>query len=479
MNIIGWAPEHEECNSSLNGAASSSQAVDFDPLQSQESLFMDQPARLAPGSPLGSEYSRTATPESPGQQPAGKRGEPDWVPRPQNSFFIFRGEFIKKHQRGGSEAGTASPDTADKSLSRRAGDAWKRLSPEEKAEYGRRADAEKVRHAREHPDYRYRPTRTGKRKNRRPDTQPHKKMKMIPSTASSNSRLLPARHKALRAHTASPGHIEGPFGTFQPHPQAPQEPLLESRRRSISVPPPFAFQRHQQPHLALGAVPHGLRRAMSYREPSHNTPGHLASSSMMYDELIYPEDAVSPATEFDYRHLPAHPYHPGPFQRPIHPEFTYNVSPLATVSASLANWNGHEIRHAPVAIPPPLPPPLLLNQSWTAESTLGDASSPSSNGASQVHSPAGTQPPVLLQPELEYIPDDHQPAIAHEFPLYVPVHDTPLGEYSLEAAARASALEHFDAGLAQSASHGNGEYLYFDMPIAEEQKLFEGMVEFH
>ncbi|KAJ3817446.1 high mobility group box domain-containing protein, partial [Lentinula raphanica] len=72
--------------------------------------------------------------------------DPNWVARPRNAFIIFR---------SGGKRGLLS--TLDKTMSKRAGDAWKLLSRAQKAHYKQLADQEKKEHALAHPGYRYRP----------------------------------------------------------------------------------------------------------------------------------------------------------------------------------------------------------------------------------------------------------------------------------------------------------------------------------
>ena len=84
---------------------------------------------------------------------------PAWVPRPRNAFIIFRCEYASKHAKHGSSSGATSATATDTTLSKRAGEAWKRLSDEEHEHYKALADAEKLDHALRNPDYRFNPSR--------------------------------------------------------------------------------------------------------------------------------------------------------------------------------------------------------------------------------------------------------------------------------------------------------------------------------
>jgi hypothetical protein len=99
--------------------------------------------------------------------------EPEKIPRPPNSFIIFRSEFTKlrKSQQGVSTAG----------LSRQAGDAWNLLSPEAKLPYRRRAELEKQKHARIYPNYQYRPRRLVQKSSSRRTPPPPKRRRPSPA----------------------------------------------------------------------------------------------------------------------------------------------------------------------------------------------------------------------------------------------------------------------------------------------------------
>lgn len=92
-----------------------------------------------------------------------------WVARPRNRFIIFRCEFSKEHSKD-TTASHHEPHS-DKTLSKRAAEAWQNLPESEKNRFKQLADIEKEEHARLNPNYRFRPLkRQGerKRKIRRP-----------------------------------------------------------------------------------------------------------------------------------------------------------------------------------------------------------------------------------------------------------------------------------------------------------------------
>ena len=83
--------------------------------------------------------------------------DPEHVRRPRNAFIIYRCDFTHKYlANGGSERAS---DMEKRSLSKRAGEAWKNEKPETKRYYKELADEERARHRIDHPDYRFRPKR--------------------------------------------------------------------------------------------------------------------------------------------------------------------------------------------------------------------------------------------------------------------------------------------------------------------------------
>ncbi|KAI6123155.1 hypothetical protein EDD16DRAFT_682516 [Pisolithus croceorrhizus] len=83
--------------------------------------------------------------------------DPTWVPRPRNAFIIFRCNYTREHAARNSQE--ADEQSLTKTLSRRAGEAWKKLPSAEKDKYKRLADREREEHARLYPHYRFRPMR--------------------------------------------------------------------------------------------------------------------------------------------------------------------------------------------------------------------------------------------------------------------------------------------------------------------------------
>lgn len=97
-------------------------------------------------------------PDKEGSEHVALAGDSLWVARPRNPFIIFRCEYVRRHSRMGRRArGTGAP--AEKSLSKRAAEAWHQLSDEEKNHFKALAEDERREHARLYPYYRFRPVK--------------------------------------------------------------------------------------------------------------------------------------------------------------------------------------------------------------------------------------------------------------------------------------------------------------------------------
>ncbi|KZT24013.1 hypothetical protein NEOLEDRAFT_1052092, partial [Neolentinus lepideus HHB14362 ss-1] len=73
------------------------------------------------------------------------------IPRPKNAFILFRCDYVKRRTKSKSGDGA--------SVSKRAGEEWRKLPASEKARYHARAEEEKRRHRIRYPDYAYKPQR--------------------------------------------------------------------------------------------------------------------------------------------------------------------------------------------------------------------------------------------------------------------------------------------------------------------------------
>jgi len=118
--------------------------------------------------PTSSPSPEPTSPTSSSQYSKRNRRDPSWVARPRNPFIIFRCEYSREHTRDGNRVKRAAGVHGEKTLSKKAAEAWHQLSPEAKSHFKVLADQERDEHARQNPDYRFRPIKRPASKRRKP-----------------------------------------------------------------------------------------------------------------------------------------------------------------------------------------------------------------------------------------------------------------------------------------------------------------------
>ena len=169
--------------------------------------------------------------------------DPDWVPRPRNAFIIFRCEYSRKHARDPTDPSDRS-SRCDKTLSKRAGEEWRRLSAAEREQYKLLAEQEKVTHALQNPDYRFKPMR------RPPPVLSSSSTRARAGAGRRNDRSARVASLIMRSElsasspTRDTGH-EGDASLRSGGVQATSDPASSvfGRRRSASMPQPVASRK--------------------------------------------------------------------------------------------------------------------------------------------------------------------------------------------------------------------------------------------
>ncbi|BGP26465.1 proteophosphoglycan ppg4 [Rhodotorula toruloides] len=137
----------------------------------KEPLFLPDPAspgstrfRNLTGLPAAPEIPDTPpTPISPAPKRKGARAsKPGHIPRPRNSFMIYRSAQIKTLSDFVTPSGQRLPQS---DLSRMIASMWRDETLEVRKRYARQAEEEKAEHYRRHPDYRYQPSVSRKKAN--------------------------------------------------------------------------------------------------------------------------------------------------------------------------------------------------------------------------------------------------------------------------------------------------------------------------
>lgn len=116
--------------------------------------------------------------ENPERRP--KKGEEDYVKRPENAFILFRRACCEERQAAQDDAAATTKGPAKKQrqadLSKTISQQWKSLSSEERAKWEEMAKKKKLEHEKMYPGYVYRPQRS---KDKDGKTKNNKKVKKL------------------------------------------------------------------------------------------------------------------------------------------------------------------------------------------------------------------------------------------------------------------------------------------------------------
>ncbi|KAF5382866.1 hypothetical protein D9757_007307 [Collybiopsis confluens] len=408
--IFGWAPEtvdHDKQNLSPDGTSRSS------------SPFSASSAE---------EEAQVTTTTTTNNKKPPRKGDPDWVARPRNAFIIFRCEYAKENARGTQAGGSGAHKRGvpvDKTMSKRAGEAWKALSKTELEYYKQLAEEEKKEHAIAHPDYRYRPAR------RAPSHRRHHRWNPVtrPSESASSTQQESSDDDYSSSYIASPKEI------------TPKT----LKRRSTSVPLLI-------PQILNAQERMGLRRTKSDMEGVDNAPVSSGSNMSSY-ELLYPSE--SPYSN----HSPLRFGSPTPVA-PTFPPTVFQSPPLAPVASgsSLANWNGDmEMSLSMDEIYPGVSSSAAPQT--TASSPWMPSLAPTYHMGSHAPFNSYGRPRGFRSPQMywnssqEDIMNMHRPLLDHDAHMAAPVH--PYHHYI-----------------------GPDDHMLYEMPGGEEQKLFDGYLQY-
>jgi hypothetical protein len=240
-----------------------------------------------------------------------KKGDEDYVKRPENAFILFRRHCCEERQAAADEADTPAKKQRQADLSKTISQQWKSLSAEERQVWEDRAKEKKKEHEQLHPNYVYRPQRSKAKKS---------KGKYDEADTESNISFM------LPLHAPSSRH-----------------------GRSASAPtPPLGYQSIQLPNIYMPSCP--TSPSLMGRRSSH--PGHSEERTSHFDylpsETLMPPSFSQPPTGYEGNLAPPEFYQgmfnmpdPSPFtdkhnalQPLTMPEQPMMLSPLELVSPS-------------------------------------------------------------------------------------------------------------------------------------------------
>lgn len=191
--------------------------------------------------------------------------DPSWVPRPPNPFIIFRSEFSQKHAQSNNPDGPPPPP--EKTLSKRAAEAWGKLSFEEKKSYQDRADKEKKAHAEKYPGYTYRPRRRHSGPGKATGA-PSRREQVESFMRRAAKRNQGDSESDYSVECSSPAGSMGGSSSPEPYDAFPHA-RIPSDSRSKSLP------RYTTQHIGLGLDPRTRASLFSGSTPSLFSPGEV------------------------------------------------------------------------------------------------------------------------------------------------------------------------------------------------------------
>ena len=143
---------------------------------------------LLPGDVLP--FPTNAMPD-PSKKSHAKKQPPGHIPRPRNAFILFRCDFVRQKK---------IPNTVEndhRNISRIAGTIWRGMNDQEREPWVVMAQEEKRRHQQNHPNYRFNPGQSGRKRVKRGDDVPQESQP-DESVVSSIDRAASAPPGALR-----------------------------------------------------------------------------------------------------------------------------------------------------------------------------------------------------------------------------------------------------------------------------------------
>ncbi|KAF4604281.1 hypothetical protein EYR40_001464 [Pleurotus pulmonarius] len=441
-------------------------------------------------------------PTSSSSTPSSGSTDPAHVRRPRNSFIIFRCKYSREHTKSQLPDTPVVNDTiAAKSLSKRASEAWSKLTQEEKKVFEDMASLEKEEHARKNPDYRFKP------KKRQQDSK-RRKPRRIPSLVGLRRRMASTSPQQSQGHSVSSSpsgsfssllptiHAQQPLPTplqFDTAPKVVDPAVKAARRRSASAPQPYK-------PVALPTLPQIERPDIHQRSRSIVArPIAVPHSRADYSRFVYPPlgaiprpipppSLSSPDLSFGYDGTPffhsnSQPQsrmlsYTGSMQGSFNPDGstqipsysngafedlssrTRYISPLTAVATTLSGWSS-EFTATPSTTPlvpsSPVESPLLWQENYIVSQNpdIAQAQSPSYpildnkpySIVDNAHVLYGDSPLGLSTPP--YSESDTSP------PPFMLSNLQPGLEPYQEASERSQALQEYELGLSERVGSGS------------------------
>ncbi|KAF5386836.1 hypothetical protein D9615_002015 [Tricholomella constricta] len=231
LNIKGWSPKNDEERTLIPPLPSPLGVFAFQASQPKDiGTRQSSPVASSPTSSNSSLSLEGGFQSDPYTEPV-RRGDPAWVARPRNPFIIFRCEYSREHTKEGKRVRRPPGSQTEKTLSKRAAEAWHQLSAEEKNRFKELADQEKEEHARLHPNYRFRPMKRNVAKKKAVSVSRSNSQSLLSPLLLDSPVAAPMPRYAAQPATPEPMPPPPP-----PPPPVDMAAIKTGRRRSASVP---------------------------------------------------------------------------------------------------------------------------------------------------------------------------------------------------------------------------------------------------
>ncbi|KAH9890534.1 hypothetical protein C8Q73DRAFT_792979 [Cubamyces lactineus] len=302
-SICGWSPSNDS-NDTLYTTATTSTAYSLHacpslPLASTpraarnpipRSLSLDSSVRarsLSDATDTSSTYTPYHNPTSTRRYKLKRQLDPSWAPRPPNAFILFRRDYVEKHKGENSVS-----DPKEKTLSKRAGDAWKALTADDKKPWFEKAKVEAMKHAAANPNYVYRP--------KKPRSEPRRHPALLSRREQVEEFVRKAtRRRAISAHDrrpASRNHYDCPTPGSVGSSSSPEPPGTPSSEESNPFANAFAVSQSQS-----------QSRATHLEIPIPMPPpprAYMSQSAMNSMPSLVSDRPLAPKRSFSYSDMP-------------------------------------------------------------------------------------------------------------------------------------------------------------------------------
>ena len=201
----------------------------------------------------------------------------DYIPRPPNSFILYRSDFVKK----GLIPSTV--ESKQQTLSVLASKCWKHLSPEEKGVWADLAAKMKHEHSLRYPAFTYKPS---PKRHIKPRRQSRTRQQQIAAAEELMEQYLPVPHSRVSITTEARGR-----GTSTKPRQAPPQSPPQSSRDSVArnVPSsqdePVFMEPLNPPSSIVHTTSWDWPAVNQVRQPSTSTTDHTESAMVDHSSI--------------------------------------------------------------------------------------------------------------------------------------------------------------------------------------------------